>query len=126
MLASPALADLYEAAGRASQRARSDEALDFFSSVFWFTLEFGVVWEEGELRTYGAGLLSSYGEIEVFRDADIRPWDLAAMGRQAYDITVYQPVLFAAPSFDDVLLELTRFFDTYDDAAFARHTREGR
>jgi phenylalanine-4-hydroxylase len=124
MLASPVLADLYEAAGRASVRAESDEALDFFSSAFWFTLEFGVVWEDGELKTYGAGLLSSYGEIEVFRDADIRPWDLAAMGHQRYDITVYQPVLFAAPSFDHVLEHLTEFFDHYDDDAYARFARE--
>jgi phenylalanine-4-hydroxylase len=126
MLASRELADLYEAAGRASLRAESEAALDFFSSVFWFTLEFGVVWEDGELRAYGAGLLSSYGEIEVFRDADIRPWDLTAMGHQPYDITVYQPVLFAAPSFAAVLADLARFFDTYDEAAFARLTEEGR
>jgi phenylalanine-4-hydroxylase len=119
MLASPRFAALYEAAGRASLRAHTEEALAFFSSVFWFTLEFGVVWEDGELRAYGAGLLSSYGEIEEFREAEIRPWDLVAMGRQSYDITVYQPVLFAAPSFDDMLRELTTFFDRYDDDAFA-------
>ena len=81
MLASPRLADLYESAGRASLRATTDEALDFFSRVFWFTLEFGVVREDGEVRAYGAGLLSSYGEIQVFRDAEIRPWDLQAMGK---------------------------------------------
>jgi phenylalanine-4-hydroxylase len=120
MLTSPVLADLYEAAGKASLRAISDEALDFFSRVFWFTLEFGVVWEDGELRAYGAGLLSSFGEIEVFRDAEIRPWDLRAMGHQDYDITVYQPVLFAATSFDQMVRELTAFFDTFDDDAYHR------
>ena len=80
MLASPVFADLYEAAGKASVRATGDAAHEFFSRVFWFTLEFGVVWEGGELRTYGAGLLSSYGEIEAFRAAEIRDWDLTAMG----------------------------------------------
>src|SRR3954447_23873627 len=85
MLASPVFADLYTAAGEASLRATSDEALAFFSKVFWFTLEFGVVWEHNELRAYGAGLLSSYGEIEVFREAEIRPWDLRAMGSLDYD-----------------------------------------
>ena len=92
-------ADLYEAAGQASRRTETDAAHEFFSRVFWFTLEFGVVQEDGELRAYGAGLLSSYGEIEAFRAREIRPWDLAAMGTQTYDITLYQPVLFAAPSF---------------------------
>jgi phenylalanine-4-hydroxylase len=113
MLASPALADLYERAGRASRRAATDADLDRFSRVFWFTLEFGVVHEDDELRAYGAGLLSSYGEIEVFRDAEIRPWDLDAMGRLDYDITVYQPVLFAASSFDAMVDDLGRFFDTF-------------
>jgi 4-hydroxyphenylpyruvate dioxygenase len=116
MLASPVFADLYEAAGHASVRAASAEALERFSRVFWFTLEFGVVWEDGELKAYGAGLLSSYGEIEVFRNAEIRTWDLTAMATQAYDITHYQPVLFAAPSFDEMVRDLTEFFDAYESA----------
>ena len=40
-LANPTLASLYEAAGGASRRAASDEAHEFFSRVFWFTMEFG-------------------------------------------------------------------------------------
>jgi phenylalanine-4-hydroxylase len=115
MLANPVFADLYELAGRASRRATTDEALDFFSKVFWFTLEFGVVWEEGELRAYGAGLLSSYGEIEEFRNAEVRPWDLRQMGTLEYDITHYQPVLFAAVSFEEMVDDLSRFFTGYDD-----------
>jgi phenylalanine-4-hydroxylase len=120
MLASPTFADLYEAAGRASQRATTPEAKDFFSRVFWFTLEFGVVWERGELRAYGAGLLSSYGEIEVFRDAEVRPWDLEQMGTLDYDITRYQPVLFAAASFERMVDDLGSFFAGYDDDDHAR------
>ena len=119
MLASPVFADLYEVAGHASLRATSDEALAFFSRVFWFTLEFGVVWEQGELRTYGAGLLSSYGEIESFRDAEVRQWDLHEMGSMEYDITHYQPVLYAAPSFEFVVNELGDFFRTFDDHTVA-------
>ena len=115
MLGSQRFADLYEAAGRASRRATRPESLEFFSKVFWFTLEFGVVHEEGDLRAYGAGLLSSYGEIQVFRAAEIRPWDLAAMGTHAYDITQYQPILFAAPSMEFVFAELTQFFDAFTD-----------
>jgi phenylalanine-4-hydroxylase len=110
MLGNPVFADLYEAAGRASLRATSDEALERFSKVFWFTLEFGVAWEGGELRAYGAGLLSSYGEIEEFRSAEIRPWDLDLMGRQDYDITRYQPILFAAESFDRMVDDLGAWF----------------
>ncbi|HZM32329.1 MAG TPA: phenylalanine 4-monooxygenase [Acidimicrobiales bacterium] len=114
MLGNPVFADLYELAGQASRRAAEDDAaLDFFSKVFWFTLEFGVVWEDGELRAYGAGLLSSYGEIEEFRSAEVRPWDIEQMGTLDYDITRYQPVLFAAESFDRMVEDLGGFFSTY-------------
>jgi phenylalanine-4-hydroxylase len=122
MLGNPVFADLYQLAGQASRRAGSDAALDFFSKVFWFTLEFGVVWEDGEVRAYGAGLLSSYGEIEEFRRAEIRPWDLGQMGTLAYDITRYQPVLFAAESFDRMVDDLSAFFSGYDDEDHARRT----
>jgi phenylalanine-4-hydroxylase len=120
MLANPVFADLYEEAGKASVRASSDAALDFFSKVFWFTLEFGVVHEDGELKAYGAGLLSSYGEIEEFRNAEIRPWDIARMGTLEYDITRYQPILFAAESFERMVEDLTGFFSTYHDEAQQR------
>ena len=48
----------------------------------------------GELRAFGAGILSSVGETSSFRDADLRPVDLLAMGRADYDITRFQPVLY--------------------------------
>jgi phenylalanine-4-hydroxylase len=120
MLASPVFADLYEAAGRASLRATTDASLDVFSRVFWFTLEFGVVYEDGAVKAYGAGLLSSYGEIETFRDAEIRSWDLKAMATLSYDITHYQPVLFAAASFEQMTSDLYAFFSSYDDQAGSR------
>jgi phenylalanine-4-hydroxylase len=114
MLGNPVFADLYELAGQASRRAAADDAaLDVFSKVFWFTLEFGVVWEDGELRAYGAGLLSSYGEIEEFRSAEVLPWNIEQMGTLDYDITRYQPVLFAAESFDRMVEDLGGFFATY-------------
>jgi phenylalanine-4-hydroxylase len=126
MLASPVFADLYEAAGRASLRATTNASLDAFSRVFWFTLEFGVVYEDGAVKAYGAGLLSSYGEIETFRDAEIRSWDLRAMATESYDITRYQPVLFAAASFEQLSSDLHAFFSSYDDEAGSRLLHHGR
>lgn len=121
-LANDRIARLYEVAGAASRRATTDAAHDFFSRVFWFTLEFGVVWEGDDLRTYGAGLLSSFGELDAFRQADLRPLDLADMGTRPYDITHYQPVLFAARSFDEIEDVIGGFFATYDDEAYERLT----
>ena len=114
-LGHPLFADLYEAMGRAVRRVATDAALDRLSRVWWFTLEFGVVHERGDLKTYGAGILSSFGELDAYRDAHIRPFDLKAMETQDYDITTFQPVLFAAESMDQVADELTRYFDAARD-----------
>ncbi len=101
-LANPRFTALYELAGQASRRVETEEALRFVSKVFWFTLEFGVLHEAGDLKAYGAGILSSPGEVEEFRDVTIRPLDLIAMGTMDYDITAYQDVLYAAESFSHV------------------------
>jgi phenylalanine-4-hydroxylase len=118
-LASPELSALYRAAGRAAQRV-GDAALEVLSRVFWFALEFGVVHEDGELKAYGAGILSSYGEIEEYNAADIRPLDVAAMANQGYDITHYQPVLFGGASMGEVQDVIGGFFDGFDDEVGAR------
>lgn len=119
-LAEPRFAGLYELAGQAARRCETDEALEAFSRVFWFSLEFGVCREDGALRTYGAGLLSSYGEIQAFRDAEVRPLDVEAMATLDYDITRYQPVLFAAESFAHAHEVLATFFAGWDDEAHRR------
>ena len=110
-LAEPRYADLYATAGRAAGRVGGDE-LQRFSRVFWFTLEFGVVRERGATRAYGAGLLSSFGELNAFHQAELRGWDLDEMAVTSYDIDPYQPVLFAAPSFDTMVADLTQWFES--------------
>src|SRR6478736_534420 len=121
MLASPRFAELKRLAGDAARRVQTDEALQFIADVFWFTLEFGVVWEDGELRAYGAGILSSYGEIEEFRDMEIRPLDFGEMGAMEYDITKYQPVLYAAESMDHLVEAVGGFFAAADDHTPSRY-----
>ena len=110
---------LYEAAGAAARRVESDDALEFVSRVFWFTLEFGVVHEPDGLKAYGAGILSSPGEIEEFRGMTIEPLDILAMGTTDYDITRYQDVLFAAASWTQVEDEVGGFWDACTDDSIA-------
>jgi phenylalanine-4-hydroxylase len=125
LLASPKLAELNRLAGQAARRLETKPGRDFFATVFWFTIEFGVVREGGELRAYGAGLLSSYGEIEEFRSAEIRPLEIAEMGVLEYDITRYQPILYAADGIDQLLEVIGGFFAICDDDAPARFARRG-
>jgi phenylalanine-4-hydroxylase len=120
MLASPRFAELNRLAGQAARRLETKDGRDFFAKVFWFTVEFGVLREHGELRAYGAGLLSSYGEIEEFRSAEIREVDVAAMGVQDYDITHYQPILFAADGVEHLMEVVGGFFAACDDDSPAR------
>src|SRR3954447_9166489 len=114
-LAHPDFASVNEQAGRAAQRVESDDALQFLADVFWFTMQCGVVYEDGELKTYGAGILSSFGEIEEFRGMEIRPLDFLEMGTLDYDITKYQKVLFAADSWQHMVDEVGGFFAEFDD-----------
>lgn len=118
-LSDPRFTRLYEAAGAAARRVESAEALEFVSKVFWFSLEFGVLHESDGLKAYGAGILSSPGEIEEFRDITIRPLDIVAMGTTQYDITRYQEVLFAAQSFTHVEDAVGAFWDSCDDESIS-------
>jgi len=113
LIANPVFADLHYLAGKASRRCTTAESLEFFSRVFWFTLEFGVVHQSGGIRAYGAGLASSIGELQAFRNAEIRPFDIAAMGTLDYDINKYQPVLFSVPSIEWLHRELGEFFENF-------------
>src|SRR3954469_13441289 len=124
LLASPRFAAIKHAAGLAAQRVETDDALQFLADVFWFTIEFGVLREDGEVRAYGAGILSSYGEIEEFRGADLRPLDLLEMGTLEYDITKYQPVLFCADSIGQLEDVVGAFFTEFDDDTPARVRRD--
>ncbi len=120
-LACPEIAELHRLAGTVIERLDDERALQFVAAVFWFTVEFGVVREQGSSRAYGAGLLSSPGELEWFSGhADIRPLDIVAMGTIAYDIHEYQPVLFEGESLQHVVDVVGGFYESATDNSIAR------
>ncbi len=99
-LASPRLAELNRLFGQAVQRTKSSDALEKLSRLYWFTVEFGVLRENGAVKAYGTGLLSSAGELEEMHQAELRPLNLDEATTCDYDPTHFQPVLFCADSFD--------------------------
>jgi phenylalanine-4-hydroxylase len=99
-LASPRIAHLNRRFGEAVHRTASDAEFARLARVYWYTVEFGVLREGGEVKAYGTGLLSSAGELEAMSRAELRPLDLEAASRLEYDPTKFQPVLFCADSFD--------------------------
>ncbi len=126
LLATPSFGELHRLAGIAARRLRELESLRFLSRVFWFSLEFGVVVEDGELRAYGAGILSSYGEIDEFRGIEHRPLDLVEMGTAEYDITAYQPVLYRAEEIDELVDVVGGFFTTCTDESITAMAQGAR
>ena len=66
-------------------------------------MEFGLCRQDGELKAYGAGLLSSFGELEycLSDKPEVREFLPPKTGVQKYPITEYQPVYYVADSFDD-------------------------
>ncbi len=108
-LASERLGQLNRLFGEAVKRTKVTEGLERLSRVYWFTIEFGVLREDGKLKAYGTGLLSSAGELEEMHQAELRPLDLEAASAHNYDPTHYQSVLFCSDSFEEMYESLREF-----------------
>ena len=102
-LVDPVFANLNRMFGVAARRTRDEETFERLSRLYWFTVEFGVVMEDGKPKAYGAGLLSSAGELAQLNETPMREFDLDAIEAQDFDVTYFQPFLFAAPSFEEML-----------------------
>jgi phenylalanine-4-hydroxylase len=100
--ADPTFVALNRAFGEAALRAQDDPAMiERIGRLYWYTLEFGVLRESGGLRVYGAGLLSSFGELGRFEGEEaLHAWNVDEIAGTPYDPTMYQEKLFIAPSFD--------------------------
>ncbi|MDQ3087416.1 MAG: phenylalanine 4-monooxygenase [Acidobacteriota bacterium] len=87
----------------------TDAQLEELGRLYWFTVEFGLVEEKGELKAYGAGLLSSFGELEhaFTNEVERRPFDLENVINTPYNYSDMQPILYVIPSYSE-LKEVTR------------------
>jgi len=108
MFTNPAFADFSQFIGHGAKVA-TDEQLEQLGRLYWFTVEFGLVEHEGDIKAYGAGLLSSFGELEhAFSDkVERRPFDLEQVINQEYTYSDMQLVLYVIPSYAE-LKEVTR------------------
>lgn len=111
LLASPQHAALSLAFGRATERATAAE-VDALIRVYWYTIEFGVLQETDTIKVYGAGHLSSFGEIQRVREAQLRPWSLPTMAETPFDPTRYQSQLFVAPSYVQMQRDVLAWLET--------------
>ena len=108
MFTNPDFADFSQFIGHGA-RIATDEQLEQLGRLYWFTVEFGLVEHEGDIKAYGAGLLSSFGELEhAFSDrVERRPFDLEQVINHEYNYSDMQPVLYVVPSYAE-LKDVTR------------------
>ena len=120
MLMDPSAARLNEVIGQAAARA-SARQLQALLRLYWFTLEFGLVEEPTGLRAYGAGLLSSFGELpHAFTEAvDRRAFSVGEVIEQDYAHDRMQDVLFVVPSLAAGLAEVETWIRSAEYAALA-------
>ncbi|HXC27862.1 MAG TPA: phenylalanine 4-monooxygenase [Stellaceae bacterium] len=106
MLMHPVLADYLQAYGKGGLRAQRLGALEQLSRVYWFTVEFGLVAEDGAPCIYGAGIASSFAETR-FALEDKSPnrlkFHLSRVMRTRYRIDDFQETYFVLVSLDDLL-----------------------
>lgn len=106
MLADPAFSDFLVAYGEAGLRAEKLGASDFLGRLWLYTVEFGLVVEDGELRAFGGGLMSSFAEtISALTAAGPqRIWlDIERVMRTRYHFDEYQQTYFVVGGFADLL-----------------------
>ena len=110
MLGIDEFADLSQKIGEGSLKA-TDEQIEQLATLYWFTIEYGVLEQRGELRAYGAGLLSSFGELEhaLSGEVEIRPFDPWQAKDTAYPITTYQPLLWKVSSIGEAFDRMDEF-----------------
>jgi len=113
LFADPAFAQFSQEIGLASLGA-SDEYIEKLATCYWFTVEFGITRQNGQLKAYGAGLLSSFGELEwcLSGKPELKQFDPEKTGLQKYPITEHQPIYFVTESFEDAKQRMIDFAAT--------------
>jgi phenylalanine-4-hydroxylase len=106
LLALPAVADFMQALGEKGLDALARGMLDRLARLYWYTVEFGLAREDGALRIYGAGILSSFGESRFSLESEAprrRRFDLQEVLRTTYRSDAFQQGYFVIDSFESLL-----------------------
>jgi len=115
MLTDQTFAHYMQEYGRAGWKAMRHNRLKALGALYWYTVEFGLIREEGELRAYGAGILSGPAEALFAIEAQSPNrivLDVDRVMRTDYVIDDLQPTYFAIEGFSDLFQQTAgRNFD---------------
>jgi phenylalanine-4-hydroxylase len=91
----------------------NNEQRENIKRLAWFSTEFGVIKEEGEIKIFGAGLISSKGEIEkvISGKTELMPFTIENVLGHDKAIWSFNETLFVFKSIDELKRELARYFD---------------
>jgi phenylalanine-4-hydroxylase len=116
MLFNPVFADYMQAYGRGGIKAHELGAIEMLARLYWYTVEFGLIEEKDGLRAYGAGILSSGGEISYCvesPDPNRLGFDLMRIMQTRYKIDTYQETYFVIRGFDELFRATEPDFTPY-------------
>jgi len=103
--ADPVFGDFLQTYGKAALHTDDPHHTERLARLFWFTVEFGLIHEDGKLKLYGSGLISSEGEGHhalASKKVDRRPFDMERVCNTSFEIDHYQPILYVLESFDQL------------------------
>lgn len=111
-------ADFVQQYGKLAADLQDQERFDALARLFWYTVEFGLISEQDQVRLYGSGLISSFGEAaHVYRGGpEIRPFDLNEIITTPFRIDIYQPVLFVIDGFDQLVESVQTLRGRWEDS----------
>lgn len=103
MLTDKSFANFYQKFGIASLNANPADRKQL-ETLHWFTVEFGLIKNSKGKRIYGAGILSSLGEVQhaLSDEVEVKEFDPEKIVQQEYDVWHLQPILFAIESFEQL------------------------
>ncbi|MDO9166423.1 MAG: phenylalanine 4-monooxygenase [Rhodoferax sp.] len=105
LLFNPVFADYVQRYGEGGLKAHQLGACEQLSRLYWYTIEFGLIAQAGGLRAYGAGILSSSGELDyavTSPEPNRIQLDLQRAMRTRYKIDSYQQTYFVIDSFEQL------------------------
>ncbi len=116
LLFNPVFANYMQAYGRGGIKAHAQGAIEMLSRLYWYTVEFGLIDTPRGLRTYGAGILSSGGEISYSldsKDPNRIGFDLMRIMQTRYKIDTFQETYFVIRDFEQLFEATAPDFTPY-------------
>jgi len=96
--------DFLQHYGAVCARVQDKDVLEKIGRLFWYTVEFGLIRQNGKVKVYGSGVISSHGECEnVIRGGcEVRDFTLDEVLATPVKVDEIHKLLFAIESFDEV------------------------